>query len=110
MSKNVKQEDSVYEEMYVENSVYITEVPDSYKNRKLYAPLNIKELTAIIPGTIKDIFIKKGQKVVKGEKLIILEAMKMRNIVDSPIDGEIKDILVKGEDIVRKGALLVEFK
>jgi len=109
MNNNTKQEKPVYEEMYMENSIYITEVPDSYKNRKLYAPLNIKELTAAIPGTIKDIFIKEGQKVVKGEKLIILEAMKMRNIVDSPIDGEIKNILVKGEDMVRKGALLVEF-
>jgi len=110
MSKKIKKEKPVYEEMYVENSLFLTEVPDSYKNRKPYAPFNIKELTAVIPGTIQEIFVKTGQKVETGEKLLILEAMKMRNIIDSPVTGEIKKILVSSGDVVRKGTLLVEFK
>jgi len=110
MPKEKKEGKTQYDEFHLENSVYYTEVPDSYKNRKIYKPLNEKELTAGIPGTIVEIFIEQGQKVDIGDPIMILEAMKMRNKVNSAIKGEIKSIKVKVGDIVRKNALLVEFK
>jgi len=104
-SKHVK-----YDKLYIENTYYNTEVPDSYKNRKSYAPLNQKELTAAIPGTILEIFVKKGDTVEADEKVLILEAMKMRNIIIYPLDGKVKKIHVKTGDIVSKDQLLVEFE
>lgn len=101
---------SQYDELILENSVYYTEVPDSYKNRKVYAPVNKKLVLATIPGTIVDIYVKVGQKVEKNDNLLILEAMKMRNKIKTSIDGEIKSIIIKEGDIVRKDAILIELK
>ena len=110
MSREKKAKDSQYEEMHLENSVYLTEVPDSYKNRKPYKPINVKEVNAAIPGTIVDVYIEVGQKVKVNDELLILEAMKMRNKVRSHMEGEIKAIHVDVGDIVRKSTLLIEFK
>jgi len=110
MSQENKEKKPQYDELILENSVYYTEVPDSYKNRKLYTPVNKKLVLATIPGTIVDIYVKVGQKVEKNDNLIILEAMKMRNRIKSPLNGEIKSIIVKEGDLVRKNALLIELK
>ncbi len=110
MSTEKKVKNSKHDEFHLENSVYYTEVPESFKNRKRYKPHNVKELKAAIPGTIVDIYVEQGQMVKVGEQLMILEAMKMRNKVVSTMDGEIKSIHVKVGDIVRKGALLIEYK
>jgi len=110
MTKEKKVGKPQYDEFHLENSVYYTEIPDSFKNRKAYKPLNEKELMASIPGTIVEIFVEPGQKVEIGDRILILEAMKMRNKVNSAIQGELKSIKVKIGDVVRKNALLVEFK
>jgi len=110
MSKENKDKKTPHDELIIENSVYYTEVPDSYKNRKLFTPINKKLILATIPGTIVDIYVKKGQKVEKNDNLLILEAMKMRNKVKSPLSGEIKSIHIKEGDLVRKNALLIELK
>jgi len=110
MSKEKEEKIVAYEELRLENAVYMTEVPESFKNREIYKPVDNKKLKATIPGTIMDIYSKKGQKVEAGENLLILEAMKMRNKVNSPINGVIKEIHVKSGDVVRKGALLIVFK
>ncbi len=99
-----------WDTLNIENSDYFTEVPDSFKNRKPYAPLNPKELLAAIPGSILEIFLEEGAEVQEGDQILILEAMKMRNLVVSPIDGKIKSIVVKSSDVVRKNQLLVEFE
>ncbi len=110
MSKNDKIKEVKRDILNIDNSEFFTEVPDSYRNRKLYTPPNEKELYAMIPGAIVEIYVKVGQEVEEGEHILILEAMKMRNIVVSPIKGEIKSILVKIGDMVRLNQLIVEFK
>jgi len=108
MGKDEKKEK--YDLLHIDDVYYKTEVPESYKNRKAYAPLNIKELTAAIPGTILDIFVKKGDEVEAEQKVLSLEAMKMKNIITYPIDGKVKKIHVKSGDIVTKNQLLMEFE
>ena len=110
MGKDDKSNEVQYSEFNVDNSIYITEVPESYKNRKAYEPENAKELPAAIPGTIFEIFVEEGQSIEIGQDLLILEAMKMKNQITSFISGEIKKIHCKPGDIVRKGQLLIEFK
>ncbi len=89
---------------------FFTELPDNFFNKAKYVAPNPKEVTAQIPGTIYKMFVKSGQKVKTGDKLLILEAMKMRNQVTSPITGIIKTIKVQVGDVVRKNALLVTYE
>ena len=59
-----------------------------------------KTMLAPMAGTILRILVKEGQKVKKGENLIILEAMKMENEIVADEDGIIRSILVKANDSV----------
>ncbi|MFY9901934.1 MAG: biotin/lipoyl-containing protein [Trichococcus sp.] len=59
-----------------------------------------KTMLAPLAGTILRILVKEGQKVKKGENLIILEAMKMENEIVADEDGIIRSILVKANEIV----------
>lgn len=68
---------------------------------------NIK---APMPGLILDISVKKGQEVKEGDALLVLEAMKMENILVAPKDGVIKSIEVKKGDAVDKKQLLIEME
>ena len=71
---------------------------------------HVNSIKAPMPGLILDIHVKQGQEVKEDEGLLILEAMKMENVITSPRDGVIKSInIVKGEAI-DKGHLLVEFE
>ena len=51
-----------------------------------------------------------GKKVKKNEPLIILEAMKMENVLCSPVDGIIKGILVNTKQTVEKNSVLIKFE
>ncbi len=54
--------------------------------------------------------MNEGQKVKEGTKLLILEAMKMKNIVVAPVTGTIKTIYVKEGLHVPKQELLIELE
>lgn len=65
---------------------------------------------APMPGTIVEIQVKPGQQVKYGETLCLLEAMKMKNAIRAPRDGEVSCIHVENEQKVAFGALLVTLK
>lgn len=76
--------------------------------RQLYIKVEPGQIYAFIPGTILDIFVKKGQKVKKGETLCSLHAMKMDNEICSTIDGTVKVINIKKGQIVSKNEVMIE--
>lgn len=65
------------------------------------------EIRAPIPGLISKIFVKADQTVKKGDKLMILEAMKMENEITSSVSGKVDKVSVSQEQSVEKDALLV---
>jgi len=65
------------------------------------------DVTALMPGRIVRVLVEPGQAVSRGTGLLILEAMKMENEIQSPIDGTIKEVFVSPGDTVDSGAPLV---
>jgi biotin carboxyl carrier protein len=62
-----------------------------------------------MPGLIVELKIQVGDTVKTGDPLLILEAMKMENVLKSPADGIVKNVRVKKGDSVERGHTLVEF-
>jgi len=71
---------------------------------------NISSILAPMPGLLLEIKVKEGDAVKEDDPLVILEAMKMENIITSPRDGIIKKIAVKTGDAVDKKQLLLSFE
>lgn len=71
--------------------------------------IKAENIKAPMPGLILDIKVSEGQEVDLGEPLMILEAMKMENILKSPTKGTIKSIKVKKGQSVEKNQVLIEF-
>jgi len=94
----------------INSSMYKTRLSEKFLNRKQYKPANPRMVMSFIPGTVIDILVKKGQKVKKGEDLMILDAMKMQNKLKCTMDGTIKKINVNKGEKVSKGTFLLELK
>lgn len=73
------------------------------------AGAKVSELKAPMPGLVLKVFAAKGETVQKGDSLFVLEAMKMENIIKSPVDGVVKSIKVKPGDKLEKGQILLQF-
>jgi biotin carboxyl carrier protein len=65
-------------------------------------------LTAPMPGKILSVEVNRGDRVTRGQTLVTLEAMKMKNAIKSPYDGMVMEILVRPEQTVGFGDLLVQ--
>ncbi len=94
----------------IDDSQYETRITKKFIQRKRYKPIDTKKVTAFIPGTIRDIFVKEGQQVSLGQDILILEAMKMKNIVKAPEAGIVKRIYFRSEQRVAKNELLFEME
>ncbi len=97
-----------YSTLIVDGVKYKTLLTDKYKKRSKFKEHDPNVLTAFIPGTIVEVFTKQGKKVKEGDTLLILEAMKMRNVVMAPHDGVVQTLAVKVGDIVSKNQLMIE--
>lgn len=69
----------------------------------------VAELKAPMPGLVLSVLVKEGDEVKKGDNLLVLEAMKMENIIKSPADVTIKSIKIKPSDKVEKNQVLIQF-
>lgn len=63
-----------------------------------------------MPGLVIDVLVKVGDAVHKGEPLLILEAMKMENVLKAASDVVVKRILVEKGKAVEKNSVLIEFE
>ena len=126
---NIIDEDSSYNALIIsedkESKTYKVKVNDSYFrvfiNNELDALIQdlgfdissdalVSQIDAPMPGMVLDVKVKEGQQVQENEPLLILEAMKMENILSSPRDGIIKSVEVKQGDAVNKGQVLLHFE
>ncbi len=64
-------------------------------------------LTAPLPGTVIEVFVKAGEKVEAGQVVVIIEAMKMKNSIRSVYSGTVGEVLVSaGQSVAHKQALM----
>jgi 3-methylcrotonyl-CoA carboxylase alpha subunit len=67
-------------------------------------------LTAPMPGSVVDVLVSAGQKVDKGQPLMIIEAMKMEHTIAAPMAGVVAEVLFGRGDQVREGEQLIQFE
>jgi biotin carboxyl carrier protein len=100
----------------INGNLYTLEIQDQYDellHRLGLDNLNqvkISELKAPMPGLVLKLFVSSGDSIKKGDNILVLEAMKMENIIKSPADGIIKSIKVTPSDKVEKNQVMVLFE
>jgi biotin carboxyl carrier protein len=70
----------------------------------------MQDLKAPMPGLIVDVKVKEGQAVQQGDPLLVLEAMKMENVIKATGSATVKSIKVNAKDKVEKNTILIEFE
>lgn len=71
-------------------------------------PAGTKGVPAPLPGVILDVKVSVGDEVSEGQDILIMEAMKMENSIQSPYHGTVKSIKVRRDDSVQEGDILME--
>ncbi|MES2386919.1 MAG: biotin/lipoyl-containing protein [Bacteroidota bacterium] len=69
----------------------------------------LNDLKAPMPGLILEIPVSVGTTVKKGDPLLVLEAMKMENVIKASGDGVVKEVKVKKGEKVEKGQIMLRF-
>ena len=70
----------------------------------------VKEIKAPMPGLVLEVSVTDGQEVKEGDRILILEAMKMENSILIHANATIKKVAVKAGQAVEKGQVLVELE
>ncbi len=100
----------------VNNNVYDLKVKDRYDELLDELGMNdssvakVQQVKAAMPGKVLELNVKAGDKVKEGDNLLVLEAMKMENIIKSPENGIIKSCSIKVGATVNKNQVLITFK
>lgn len=97
-----------YKTLVIDGTKYKTDLTIKFEKRTRFEPVNEKHITAFIPGTVGKILVKEGQSVKKGHRLMILEAMKMKNRLEAPFNCTVKKINVKEGENVPKNFIMIE--
>jgi len=74
------------------------------------AGTKISEVKAPMPGLVLNVMVEENVEVKKGDSLLVLEAMKMENILKSSAEGIVKKVLINKGDKVEKNQVLIQFK
>ena len=105
---NELEKDEQYSELVIDDAVFKTRLNRMYTSRKPYVPHDPRLVTSFMPGNIQDVFVQAGDQVKEGDRLCILEAMKMKNVIIAPMDGVIRTVNVVTGTRVAKNHVLVE--
>jgi biotin carboxyl carrier protein len=91
----------------VDGQTFTLAVPDR-RTRRGGAAGGSGDLTAQMPGQVRDLLVSEGDAVERGQTLLILEAMKMEIRVSAPRDGVVQRVHVAKGDVVERGQILLE--
>jgi 3-methylcrotonyl-CoA carboxylase alpha subunit len=63
-----------------------------------------------MPGTVITVSVGEGERVVRGQPLVVIEAMKMEQTLSAPFDGTVMELKVMSGAQVTEGSLLVRIE
>jgi biotin carboxyl carrier protein len=98
----------------VNNNIYSLKARDKYDDLLREMGFDIKNslkadaIRAPMPGLVLEVKVADGQKINMGDPLLVLEAMKMENILKATAEGIVKKVVVAKGDKVEKNDLLIE--
>lgn len=95
-----------FRSLVVDGIKYKTLLNKKYTERKKWDNPHEGNVYSEFPGTVIKVDVSEGDKVSKGDRLNIYEAMKMKNRTYAPIDGVVKEVKINEGDVIRKGELL----
>jgi biotin carboxyl carrier protein len=87
-----------------------TPVPAPVRKKEPTAAGAASDVVAPMSGIIKEIFVREGQEVSRGDRVAILEAMKMENDLLAGCDGNVTGIYVSKGDTVSDGAPILTIR
>jgi len=96
--------------LIIDGTKYRTLFNSKFENRKKYELPDTNKIISYIPGTVMKLFVKEGQEVNKGDNILILDAMKMKNRLIFDKSGIVKSIYVKEGEKVPKDFLMLEME
>lgn len=97
-----------FQSILIDETKYKTYHTKKFINRAKWTKPDDNKIYSFIPGTILDVSVKKGQKLRKGQRLLVFEAMKMKNRIYIDKTCVVKDIYIKKGDVIPKGKMLIE--
>ena len=111
----IRSRQNKYEILFNDISYTFTvETPFSLQRKKVLDSKKDREtnefIKAPMPGKIIDVLVREGATILRGEPVVILEAMKMQNEIISPVNGVIIKVNAKPNSTVMKDDTLVEIK
>jgi len=111
----VRSRQNKYEILFNDISYTFTvETPFSLQRMKVLSSKRGKTdqetIKAPMPGKIIDVLVREGSPVLRGEPVVILEAMKMQNEIQSSVNGTVKSVTARPNTNVMKDDVLVEIK
>jgi biotin carboxyl carrier protein len=111
----VRSRQNKYEILFNDISYTFTvETPFSLQRMKVLSTMKDKAdkefIKAPMPGKIIDVLVREGAPVLRGEPVVVLEAMKMQNEIISPVNGTVVKVSARNNTNVMKDDTLVEIK
>jgi biotin carboxyl carrier protein len=98
----------------INGTPYTAKISDKYDRLIDQLGMNVAvgqkvgDIKAPMPGMVLEVAVEVGQAIEKGDKVLILEAMKMENVIKAAGEGVVKAILVFKGTAVEKGQILIE--
>ena len=103
-------------EIQINNTFYTVELKERFDDLIHQLGFDVSSASkdlhvkALMPGKVLDVLVRVGDHIKEGDNLLILEAMKMEDIIKSSCSGTISAISVSKGDSVEKNALLLTFE
>lgn len=103
-------------ELKIDGQIYQVKLKDKYDElltslgMENLTSKKVKDIKAPMPGLVIDVMVKPGDVIQEKDPILILEAMKMENVLKSPVEGVIKTVKVEKSNTVEKNEILIEFE
>jgi len=91
-----------------EQTLVLTKPAAGARDRGHGHPHAAGELTAPMPGQLRAVNVAEGESVIKGQTLLVLEAMKMEIRIQAPRDGKVMKLFVEQGQTVEREQILIE--